>query len=55
MAEDAHKWRHGGSVDQWSQIRIQGKSQKILIHIKEKRWIRIRIKVMRIRSPAHLF
>ncbi len=50
MAEDAHKgsrggskWSRGGSVDQWSQIRIKVKSQKMLIHIKEKRWIRIKL------------
>ncbi len=48
-AVDAHNGaveaQNGGSVDQWSQIRISLLRSRIQIHIKGKSWIRISIKV----------
>jgi len=46
------KWRPGGSVGQWSQIRINLMMNRIRIRIGVKSLIRIRIKVMRIRNPG---
>jgi hypothetical protein len=71
-AVDAQKWRRGGSkwspggsVDQWSQIRIplitlskirtrNKVISRIRICIKVKRWIPIRIKVIRICNTANI-
>jgi hypothetical protein len=39
------------SIDQWSQIPITLMRSTIWVRIKVKSWIRIRIKVMRIRKP----
>jgi hypothetical protein len=40
---EAQKWSPGGSVNQWSQIRITLMRIRIRISIKVKSWIRIRI------------
>ncbi len=55
-------WRPGGSVGQWSQIRIPLMKSRIRIRIEVRSWIQIRVKVkswiqnlikaMRIRDPA---
>jgi hypothetical protein len=44
--------QYGGCIGQWWQIRITLTRSRILIRIEVKSWIRIRIKVMRIRNPV---
>ncbi len=52
---EGSEWSPRGSVDQWSKIRITLMRNSIRIGTKMENWIRIRMKVMRIRNPVSPF